>query len=121
LDLLAFCIREGAADFVLEKILQQPVVMPYTIYGLAHEGELWKRFKTEMDGKDLSNWLYNGSCVQEGSADLDYFIGHQICKAYYQRATDKQLAVKQIIELNYNDSHAIHEFLCLSKYSPASN
>jgi hypothetical protein len=118
LDLVAYCIREGAADFVAGIVLRQPVIMPYTIYGKAHEAEIWQQFKKEMNGKDPSAWLYNGGTIKKGAADLGYFVGCQICKAYYNRAADKRKAIKEIIELDYNDPKAVHEQLARSGYDP---
>jgi uncharacterized protein YjaZ len=33
-------------------------------------------------------------------ADLGYFIGYKIVKSYYKQATDKEQAIKDIIEMN---------------------
>src|SRR5580692_4444046 len=59
-DLLAQCIAEGAADFMAEKVLQKPITSTYIIYGRTVEKELWGKFKNEMNGKEMKDWLYNG-------------------------------------------------------------
>ena len=62
-----------------------------------------------------SNWLYNGSNIKT-MADLGYFMGYAICKAYYNHSPDKKRAVMDIIELNYSDTTAVENFLAKSKY-----
>ena len=64
---------------------------------------------------DNSNWLYNGSNAKT-VADLGYFMGYSICKAYYNNTTDKKKAIKEIIELDYSDSTAAAIFLKRSNY-----
>jgi hypothetical protein len=114
--LLAYCIKEGACDFIAELLLQEPVVSPYMTYGKANEKALWELFEKEMYGTDTKNWLYNGSSAPGGHADLGYFIGYSICKAFYDNATDKAAALKQIIELNYEKDN-VATFLADSKYA----
>ena len=105
--LLGFCIREGACDFIAELLLQKPVTMPYIIYGKANEGALWKKFQTEMYGQETKNWLYNGNDAPGGNADLGYFMGYTICKAYYKNAKNKEQALKDIIELEYKKENVV--------------
>lgn len=64
---------------------------------------------------DFGNWLYNGG--QRGEdADLGYYVGYEISKAYYGNAKDKQQAVKDIIELDFADDAAVEAFLARSGY-----
>ncbi|MES1181216.1 MAG: DUF2268 domain-containing putative Zn-dependent protease, partial [Flavobacterium sp.] len=80
-NLLGYCIREGACDFIAELLLQKPLLTPYIIYGKENENKLWVAFKKEMNGQDIRNWLYNGSDAPDGHADLGYFMGYTICKS----------------------------------------
>jgi len=80
-NLLAYCLNEGACDFIAELLLQKEIVSPYMTYGKAHEHDLWKDFQTEMLGKKTKKWLYNGGEAPNGNADLGYFIGYAICKS----------------------------------------
>jgi hypothetical protein len=36
----------------------------------------------------------------EQGGDIGYWIGYRIVKAYYQRATDKQQALREILQLS---------------------
>lgn len=64
---------------------------------------------------DFGNWLYNGG--QRGEdADLGYYVGYEISKAYYGIAKDKQQAVKDINELDFADDAAVEAFLERSEY-----
>jgi hypothetical protein len=114
-NLLGYCIREGACDFLAELLLQKPIKSPYMTYGKANEKTLWKAFEKEMKGQETKNWLYNGGEAPNGHADLGYFIGYIICKSYYENAKDKRLAIKDIIEIDYNKK-SVFQFLYKSKY-----
>jgi hypothetical protein len=115
-NLLGFCIAEGVCDFISELLLQKPVVRPYIIYGENHEKEIWAKFRKEMDGKDTRDWLYNGAIKKDGDADLGYFVGYAICKSYYEYATDKKTAIKEMISINLENKKQLRQFLENSKY-----
>ncbi|WP_259070833.1 DUF2268 domain-containing putative Zn-dependent protease [Mucilaginibacter sp. X4EP1] len=116
-DLLAQCLSEGACEFVAELIVKKQLMFPYMTYGRLNEHMLWEKFKTEMNDKSTKNWLYNTATAPGGHKDLGYFMGYVICKSYYEKATDKNYALKQIIELDYSDSQKVHNFLNDSGYA----
>ena len=111
-SLLGRSIREGAADFVGNMIAGKNINEHIYVYGDAHEKELWEEFKAQMYEKDASNWLYNGNSSKDRPADLGYYIGYQICEAYYEKAEDKQKAVRDILKVKNGK-----KFLELSGYN----
>lgn len=113
--LLHQTIREGSCDFITELILGKKLETQYISYGNTHSKELKKQFKDEMFSSYFPNWLYNGTDKGE-TADLGYFIGYEICKSYYNQAKNKKQAIKEIIELNYNDEKEVQQFLKKSKF-----
>ncbi|OON69050.1 Ig-like domain-containing protein [Hymenobacter sp. CRA2] len=115
--LLANSLHEGACDFVAELAMRQPLRVAYLAYGAAHEAELRAKFKQEMFGDDQRDWLYNGASART-VADLGYFMGYAIHKAYYSQAKDKRKAIKDIIELDYSQPEAVESFLKQSGYYP---
>ncbi|MVT07826.1 DUF2268 domain-containing putative Zn-dependent protease [Chitinophaga tropicalis] len=108
-NLLGFCIAEGLCDFIAELLLQHPLQAPYMIYGKEHEKEIWQKFKQEMHGTELKNWLYNG-------VDLGYFVGYAICKSYYVHAADKAKAIDYMINLDNEQIADLDKFLVASRY-----
>lgn len=97
--LLSQCLVEGGADFISVLIAKANINENLYQYGYAHEKELWEVFQKEMDGKDFSNWMYQGDRSKDKPADLGYFMGYRICEQYYQQAADKKLAIKEIMEM----------------------
>ena len=93
----------------------KPMSNNYIVYGRKHEQELKEHFRKEMFTAFYSNWLYNGASAKT-VADLGYFMGYAICKAYYQRASDKKKAIRQIIELDYSNEREVEKFLKRSGY-----
>lgn len=98
LTLLEQSIHEGAADFLSELISGKHINEHVHEFADPKEQELWYEFKTKMNGKDYSGWLY-GSNIDRPN-DLGYWIGYKITKAYYDNAEDKNKAVYEILHIN---------------------
>jgi hypothetical protein len=113
--LLGKAIEEGSCDFIMELVIGKQIQNNYIVYGREHEATLKEEFKSDMLSVNISNWLYNGSTAKT-VADLGYFMGYTICKAYYNNAADKKKAIKEIIELKYSDNAAVEDFLKRSNY-----
>lgn len=116
-NLLGQSLKEGACDFITELIMGKPMQGTYFTYGAAHEKELREAFKQEMFTSRYDQWLYNGSAAST-TADLGYYMGYAISKAYYAQARNKRLAIKNIIELEYAKPDATEAFLKQSGYFP---
>lgn len=97
-SLLAEAIVEGTADFIVSLLLG-PHDSVHHVYGLEHEQALWAEFTAEMHKPDFSNWLGQGDSAKERPADLGYFIGHQICAAYFSRQDDPRQAAKSMLSI----------------------
>lgn len=111
--LLAKAINEGAADFFVSLLLG-PSDADLYVYGRHHEDELWSRFQGEMHQPDSSGWLYEGENAVDRPADLGYFIGHQICAAYYSRVEEPAKAARDILTIE-----SYEDFLKASGYAGA--
>ncbi|HSM06728.1 MAG TPA: DUF2268 domain-containing putative Zn-dependent protease [Longimicrobiales bacterium] len=97
--LLRHAIVEGAADFIAELVTGRPVVNPF---GEANEAMLREEFLRDAPGKEYGKWLYNGGRDRpEGwPADLGYWIGYRIVKAYYDGSADKAAALDRILTID---------------------
>ncbi|WP_461450668.1 DUF2268 domain-containing putative Zn-dependent protease [Mucilaginibacter sp.] len=110
LNLLGAAIREGSADFIGELISganTNPVAFKY---GEEHQRELWLQFEKEMNGSDMSNWLYNRATIARPK-DLGYYIGYKITQAYYKQSKNKNQAIYDILKIK-----DFHLFLAKSGY-----
>jgi predicted Zn-dependent protease DUF2268 len=110
--LLGASFNEGTADFLGAMASGKPLNGPKERYGMLHEHELWQEFKQHLDDQSLGAWMYAGP-HGDRPADLGYFIGHRIAEAYYTRATDKPLAIREIIA-----ARNVKELLAQSGYDP---
>jgi hypothetical protein len=98
--LLGESIREGSADFLSELLTGRTINEHLNAYATGREQEIWEDFERAMNGVDISEWLYNGSiATDDRPADLGYYVGAQITKAYYDRAADKKQAIKDILTI----------------------
>ena len=111
-SLLELSIAEGACDFIGDMVSGQMINRHLHDYGNPQEEALWREFEGEMDGKEMSRWLYNGSNAKGRPADLGYYMGYKICEAYYQNARDKKQALKDILKIQ-----DFHLFLKQSRYA----
>ncbi len=95
---LEMSLLEGAAEFAAELIAGRVAYAQIMASTRGREKEIETAFVGEMDSTDLSNWLYNGTAEKPG--DLGYWAGYRIARSYYQHATDKQRAFREILEMN---------------------
>lgn len=98
-SLLRNALQEGSADFLAHLVLPEQERAPYYSWGLQHEKRVWERFRKEMGGKKTDDWIGNNGTEygKEWIADLGYFIGARISEAYYDQASDKQQAIKDLL------------------------
>lgn len=114
--LLSQSLHEGAADFIGMQVTGFVINKTQYAYGIDHEAALWKEFQPQMLDNDYSVWLYNGNQSSERPADLGYFMGARICESYFNRSTDKEKAIREIIRMKNNK-----KFLKRSGYAGGVN
>ncbi len=99
-DLLGNAIYEGAADFVCELICGSHINTLTHAWANQHEAEVKADFLKEMHNEYAGDWIGNGDRARDKPADLGYYMGYQICKAYYNKQADKQQAIKDILTIS---------------------
>jgi uncharacterized protein YjaZ len=97
LTVLERSLLEGGAELISELIsgLVGQAHFPRLTQG--REKEIETAFLADQDKTDLSAWLDNSTLEQPG--DLGYWVGHRIVKSYYQHATDKRQAVRDVFQM----------------------
>jgi hypothetical protein len=90
-------LMEGAAELTAEIIAGSVSNPALAVMARGREREIETAFLADVDATDISDWLYNGT--REKSGDLGYWVGYRIAKTYYQRATNKQQALREILEM----------------------
>jgi hypothetical protein len=99
-DLTTAVMKEGAADFISERITGHDIDEDTKPYGDSHEEELWEKFQEDRKTNDLKPWLYNGGNANRvGPPDLGYYMGYKICQSFYEFSRDKAAALKIIIAM----------------------
>ncbi len=114
-NLLGNAILEGACDFIAELVCGS-YPTNYIPFYKKNELEIWSVFYNEMYGKAKSNWIGTGGNPLLPCSDLGYAVGYTICKYYYNNAKNKQQAIKDIIELDYENDDVVADFFKKSKY-----
>lgn len=99
-SLLSAVLTEGGADFLAELVTGKNINSAIFAWADAHDKQLWTEFSAARNESNYSNWLYNGSNIKDRPADLGYWMGYQIAKAYYDHAADKRQAIRDLLELN---------------------
>ncbi|WP_149193111.1 DUF2268 domain-containing putative Zn-dependent protease [Luteimonas suaedae] len=88
---------EGAAEFAAELTSGHVAYSHFDALTRGRELEIETAFEADMDKTDTSAWLDNSSLETPG--DLGYWVGYRIVKAYYQRASDKRQALRDILRM----------------------
>lgn len=98
--LLAAALKEGMADFIGELISGKSANERLMVFAKGKEKFIWTNFKKEMYLDRAYNWIANSEQeTAEKPADLGYWVGYQICKAYYEQAKDKKKAVYEMLHI----------------------
>jgi hypothetical protein len=105
--LLKGVLIEGMADFIGELISGKNSNERLHIWAKGKEKSIMNDFKKEMWLNRSRNWIANSDQeTADKPADLGYWVGYQICKAYYNQSPDKQKAINDL--LNVKDYKAIY-------------
>lgn len=113
-SVLRAALVEGAAEFIGEQMSGSVGYPLLHIWAKGREKDLETAFLAEKDQKAIgSRWLYNKQGTDGWPGDLGYWIGYRVAKSYYDRAPDKAVAIKAIIEMR--DPAA---FLAASEWTP---
>ncbi|HJP92421.1 MAG TPA: hypothetical protein VJ875_10725 [Pyrinomonadaceae bacterium] len=105
--LLGKSLQEGACDMIGELISGGNINDHLKTYGRTHDAEIWRDFERDMYKPDYSNWIYNATTAKDRPADLGYYVGYMITRAYYSNAKDKRQAVYDILSIQ--DARAFYE------------
>lgn len=114
--LLAQCVLEGVAEFIAEKALDIESPNPQIARGRPIEEKLKKSFVNDIFKFDFGKWLWNSAENEFGIRDLGYFMGYAICEKYYNLSKDKKQAVKEMIQLDYNNDNDLFNFVDKTRY-----
>lgn len=98
--LLHAVLVEGMADFIGELASGKTANERLQVWAKGREKQIWADFEKEIYLNRGYNWIANAQQeTADKPADLGYWVGYQICKAYYNQATDKKQAVADMLHL----------------------
>ncbi len=116
--IIHLCVAEGVAEFISTLLTEKPLSPPVK-FGKANPQRVMDRYMIEiLRNDDIWNWLWSENENELKVKDLGYYIGYEICERYYLNATDKQQAIKDLIELDYSDDAAFAKLVDASKFLP---
>lgn len=115
-SLLAQTIIEGVAEFVATQALQIESPNPQIKFGYANEPAIKNAFRKEIFSPYFHNWLWSNVENQFQMRDLAYYVGYAICEKYYNNAVDKKTAIKEMIQLDYNNADDLCTFVNQANY-----
>jgi uncharacterized protein YjaZ len=97
LTVLERSLVEGGAELISELISGLVGQAHFAELTKGREKEIETAFLADQDKTDLSAWVDNSTLEKPG--DLGYWVGHRIAKSYYQHATDKRQAVRDVFQM----------------------
>lgn len=102
-NLLFGVMIEGGAEFLADLVLPAPRKPFFREWGEAHAEQVWTKFEADQASMDWSHWIGgNAKATEAWPADLGYYVGYELAKAYYNRAADKKAAIREL--LNFQDA-----------------
>ena len=106
-------LAEGGAEFIAELTSGRVAYSEFASETKGRELEIETAFAPDEDKTDLSKWFYNHPGTAQWPPDLGYWVGYRITKSYYQHASDKRRALREIFGIT--DANA---FLAKSGWRP---
>lgn len=98
--LLHAVLVEGMADFIGELISGKTSNERLHAWAKGREKQIWADFEKELYLNRARNWIANSDQeTADKPADLGYWVGYQICKAYYDKSTDKKQAIAEMLHI----------------------
>ncbi|MES2747812.1 MAG: hypothetical protein V4648_05505 [Bacteroidota bacterium] len=120
-NLLSYCLYEGVAEFVSTKATRKPSFLPAIEFGKANEAKVKAKFESDLFKMNISNdWLWSTKVNEFKMRDIGYYVGYAICENYYNKASDKEKAIKDMIELDYENTEQFEQFVDQSGYLSVS-
>ncbi len=110
-SVLGRSLLEGAAELIGEMVSGDVAYGSLRASTDGREKDIETKFAADVDKTDLSDWLDN--TTPEKLGDLGYWVGYRITKSYFQHASNKRAAVREIIQMS--DPHT---FLIKSGWYP---
>ena len=99
---LKYAIEEGMADFLSELVNPNREIAIEKIFEWVKGKEkvIWESFKEDMNFNRRSNWIANyGDASEDRCPDLGHWIGYEICKSYYENASNKKQAISDMLNI----------------------
>ncbi|KXX67298.1 hypothetical protein [Flammeovirga sp. SJP92] len=96
-------IEEGSCDFLVSLLTENQEVSPGVQRNLDYLSVqknydfVMNELKRDIYSKDLSKWMHNGGAIKDRPSNLGYTMGFLICKSYYEKAPNKNEAIKKIL------------------------
>ena len=109
-NLLHQVLYEGIAEFVSVKAMERPSDARAIEFGKKNI-EVKETFEKEMFYERTYDWMWSNSPNKFNVRDLGYYIGYAIAEKYYEKSDDKEQAIASLIELDYEKSKEIDEFI----------
>ena len=102
---LEMSLAEGIAEFVTERIAGEVGYSHLPPLVAGRELEIETAFAADLDKTELDDWLYNTGSRE--LADLGYWTGYRVAKAYWLNAADRDQAIRDMLAVT--DAHAFLE------------
>lgn len=120
-NILSEVLFEGIADFVAYKATGKESPFAYVNYVKNNEDKVKALFEKQVfNFRKGGEWRWNSANNQFGVSDVGYQVGFNIAQAHYDQAEDKTLAIKQLIELDYNNEPQVEALIDSTNYLSAS-
>jgi uncharacterized protein YjaZ len=106
-------LGEGGAAFITDLLFNfKATIGPGTFnteqfdYCEQNTAKLWQDYKNLKDNSMISDFFYKNTTLYPVRS-VGYYLGYKVCKQYYDKATDKKKAIKEIIEVTDYDKLVI--------------
>ncbi|MGR3810280.1 gliding motility protein GldB-related protein [Jiulongibacter sp. NS-SX5] len=118
-NLLSQCLYEGTAEFVSCYVTGKTSSLPAIKFGKKNQAKVVKKYVEDLYLRSNDyNWLWGENRNELEVRDLGYWIGYEIAERYFNKSSDKKLAIKELIELDYTNEDQVEHIVDQSSLLP---
>jgi hypothetical protein len=118
-NLLCKSLYEGIAEFISCLVTGQKSNAPAINFGKENEKVVINKFVEDLyTMSNDNNWIWGANNNELKVRDLGYYIGYEISERYYNLSSNKQQAIKELIELDYTNDKEVERIVNLTHLLP---
>jgi len=116
-NLLCNSLYEGVAEYLSCLATGKSSTTPSFGFGAANQEKVKVKYLEDLFLPDrMYNWLWGTNNNELKERDLGYYIGYRIAEEYYRKSSNKNIAIHNLIQLDFANDSLVENIVDSSAY-----